>query len=104
MDRIKTLIGATALAASLGVPLAAAADVPAVEPKTQAFLDQLAAGGGAPIYTLTPEAARQVLEGAQAGPVAAPRSTSRIARSPAARPARCGSACCVRTAPRACCR
>ena len=73
MDRIKTLIGATALAASLGTPLAAAADVPAVEPKTQAFLDQLAAGGGAPIYTLTPEAARQVLEGAQAGPVAAPQ-------------------------------
>jgi acetyl esterase len=26
-----------------------------VEPKTQAFLDQLAAAGGPPIYTLTPD-------------------------------------------------
>ena len=51
-------------------PLASAAEGPAVEPKTQAFLDQLAAGGGAQIYTLSPEAARQVLEGAQAGRVA----------------------------------
>ncbi len=43
-----------------------------VEPKTQKFLDALAAAGGPPIYTLTPDGARKVLSGAQAGPVKAP--------------------------------
>ncbi|MDP2315091.1 MAG: alpha/beta hydrolase [Pseudomonadota bacterium] len=41
----------------------------AVEPKTQAFLDQLAAAGGPPIYTLAPQAARDVLLQVQAGNV-----------------------------------
>lgn len=45
---------------------------PTVEPGSQAFLDALAKAGGPPIYTLTPAAARDVLAGAQAGPVARP--------------------------------
>lgn len=43
-----------------------------IEPNTQKFLDALAAAGGPPIYTLTPEEARKVLSKAQAGPVTAP--------------------------------
>jgi acetyl esterase len=50
----------------------AAHRAPTVEPGSQAFLDALAKAGGPPIYTLTPEAARAVLAGAQAGPVAKP--------------------------------
>src|SRR3954453_12222209 len=37
--------------------------MPQLEPTTQAFIDNLA--GAAPIYTLSPEAARNVLAGAQ---------------------------------------
>jgi len=40
-----------------------------VEPNTQRFLDELAAAGGPPIYTLTPAAARKVLSDAQGGQV-----------------------------------
>ena len=74
MNRVKLLLGATAasLAAALTPAFAQTAAVPTVEPGTQAFLDKLAAGGGAPIYTLSPEAARQVLESVQAGPAPAP--------------------------------
>jgi acetyl esterase len=43
---------------------------PVLEPATQKFLDSLAAAGGPPIYTLSPDAARDVLAGAQAQPVA----------------------------------
>jgi len=42
---------------------------PVLEPTTQKFIDGLAAAGGPPIYTLSPEAARKVLADAQAGPV-----------------------------------
>ena len=42
---------------------------PSLEPTTQKFIDALAAGGGPPIYTLSPDAARDVLAGAQAQPV-----------------------------------
>jgi len=38
-----------------------------LDPKTQAFLDAVAAKGGPPIYTLSYEEARKVLEDAQAG-------------------------------------
>jgi acetyl esterase len=50
------------------------ATVPAVvlEPAAQALADALAAGGGPPLYTLSPEDARAVLEQAQAGEVAMP--------------------------------
>lgn len=45
--------------------------IPAVvlEPAAQAVADALAAGGGPPLYTLSPEAARAVLDHAQAGDV-----------------------------------
>lgn len=45
---------------------------PILEPATQTFIDSLAAAGSPPIYTLTPIAARAVLAGAQAVPVAKP--------------------------------
>ncbi len=41
-----------------------------LEPLAQAFADALAAAGGPPLYTLSPEDARAVLDTAQAGPVA----------------------------------
>jgi acetyl esterase len=41
----------------------------ALEPTTEQFLQTLAAKGGPPIYTLSIEEARKVLDGAQAGPV-----------------------------------
>lgn len=43
------------------------ADTSGVEHNTQAFLDALAAGGGKPLEQLSPEDARAVLVGAQAG-------------------------------------
>jgi acetyl esterase len=43
-----------------------------LEPAAQALADALAAGGGPPLYTLSPEDARAVLEEAQAGEVAMP--------------------------------
>jgi acetyl esterase len=46
------------------------ASAPVLEETTQKFIDALA--GATPIYTLTPEAARKVLLGAQSGPVALP--------------------------------
>lgn len=49
---------------------AAPRPAPVLEPTTQKFIDDLAAAGGPPIYTLSPEAARNVLAGAQAQPVA----------------------------------
>jgi acetyl esterase len=39
--------------------------IPTVEPTTQAFLDQLAAAGGPPLYELTPADARAVLRNVQ---------------------------------------
>lgn len=44
----------------------------ALEPAAQAFADALAAAGGPPLYTLSPDEARAVLDGAQAGSVAMP--------------------------------
>jgi acetyl esterase len=50
------------------------ATIPAVvlEPAAQALADTLAAGGGPPLYTLSPRDARAVLDRAQAGEVAMP--------------------------------
>ena len=48
----------------------ATVSAPILEPATQAFIDSLA--GGAPIHTLTPQGARDLLHGAQSGPVALP--------------------------------
>lgn len=47
---------------------------PALTPETKAFLDALAAQGGAPLYELTYEQARQVLIGAQSGEVKKPEA------------------------------
>jgi acetyl esterase/lipase len=51
-------------------PAGAESAPPVLEPTTQKFIDALAAAGGPPIYTLSPDAARDVLAGAQAQPVA----------------------------------
>ncbi|HWT98589.1 MAG TPA: alpha/beta hydrolase [Terriglobales bacterium] len=64
---------ALALAAALVLGLGAQhahADGATLEPTTQHFIDALAAKGGAAIYTLSPANARNVLAGAQSGPVA----------------------------------
>jgi len=45
---------------------------PVLYPKGQAFIDMLAAQGGPPLYTLSPAAARDVLEKLQSAPVAKP--------------------------------
>ncbi len=42
----------------------------ALEPAAQAFADVLAAGGGPPLYTLSPDEARAILDRAQSGNVA----------------------------------
>lgn len=54
---------------STSFPQPAAIDL---EPITGRFIEQLSAAGGPPIHTLTPQQARQVLAGAQAGPVSRP--------------------------------
>ena len=43
-----------------------------LEPAAQALADALAAAGGPPLYTLSPQDARAVLDRAQAGDVAMP--------------------------------
>src|SRR4051794_32547175 len=43
---------------------------PVLEPDTQRFVDALTAAGGPPLYTLSPDAARDVLTAVQAAPVA----------------------------------
>jgi len=66
-----TKLRATAAAAALSVATAGSAfAAPILEPTTQAFIDSLA--GSPPIYTHTPAAAREVLLGAQSGPIAKP--------------------------------
>lgn len=59
-----------AVAVGLLAPTIAFAAQARLEPHTQAFIDKLTAAGGPPIYTLTPTAARKVLDGAQSGPIA----------------------------------
>ncbi|MCD5329785.1 alpha/beta hydrolase [Chromobacterium piscinae] len=59
------IIAAAASALIAGSALAAGS--PGVERHTQAFLEALAKGGGQPLETLSPAAARQVLVGAQQG-------------------------------------
>lgn len=62
MSSIRTLIAAALASTALTVT----AKAETLEPNTQKFLDSLA--GMTPIYKLTPEAARDVLHGAQAKP------------------------------------
>jgi len=63
-SRVAGFIVAALLATATATAASAA---PVLDPTTQKFLDGLA--GGKPIYTLTPDAARHVLVGAQSGPV-----------------------------------
>jgi len=57
---------AAALVAALAAPVPAGAQTgPALEPRTQAFVDAVAASGAKPIYTLSHADARKVLAGAQ---------------------------------------
>jgi|SRR5579859_6243516 len=67
MTKFRTAAATAALSIALAGSAAAA---PVLEPTTQHFIDSLA--GAPPIYTLTPDAARKVLLGAQSGPVARP--------------------------------
>lgn len=73
MKSIKQVLAlsAVALAASTALTVQSA-NAASVEPQTKGFLDVLSAAGGPPIYTLTPEQARNLLAGAQAGKVAKP--------------------------------
>jgi acetyl esterase len=74
MRKIFKTLGAVALA---GVSLSAtgrAAAEPVLDPGVQHFIDALK--GAKPIYTVTPDQARQVLEGAQAGAIEAPAVTN----------------------------
>ncbi|MBL0952427.1 MAG: alpha/beta hydrolase, partial [Pseudomonas sp.] len=52
---------------ALAINSSFAAGSPGVERTTQGFLDAPAAGGGQPLESLSPQAARAVLVGAQAG-------------------------------------
>ena len=63
----KHIAGAATVAAALGGIAVAA---PVLDPTVQKFTDALAAAGGPPIYTLSPEAARAVLAKAQSEPIA----------------------------------
>lgn len=73
MNKLKSTVAAAALAlATATFATEAKADAPVLEPATQNFINALAAANGPAIYTLTPDQARNVLSGAQAGPVAAP--------------------------------
>ncbi|MCY1336481.1 Carboxylesterase NlhH [compost metagenome] len=65
MKPFSTLITGSLLALSIGSAFAAGS--PGVEHNTQAFLEALQAGGGQPLETLSPQDARAVLVGAQAG-------------------------------------
>lgn len=68
MNVIRKTVSAVLLSTlSLAGSAALAAGGPGVEHQTQTFLEALARGGGQPIETLSPEAARAVLVGAQAG-------------------------------------
>lgn len=69
MKALSTFAVAALIAAGAVHTNVASAD-PVLDPTTQSFIDAVAKAGGAPIYTLSPEAARKVLDGAQSGPVA----------------------------------
>ena len=63
MSKLRLFAAAAAATVTFG---SAALAAPVLEPHTQAFIDSLA--GSTPIYKLTPEAARNLLHGAQSGP------------------------------------
>lgn len=65
MTPLSHALAAAIVTTALTLP-ALAAD-PVLEPTTQKFLDAVAASGGKPIYTLTPDGARTVLRTVQSG-------------------------------------
>jgi acetyl esterase len=69
MSNLNRYLAAAALASGLiaGTTQAQPANLDAVN---RSFIEAVTQAGGAPIYTLSPEAARNVLSGAQSGPVA----------------------------------
>ncbi|WP_341704882.1 alpha/beta hydrolase [Ferrovibrio sp.] len=69
MSNLNRYLAAAALASGLiaGTTQAQPAHLDTVN---RGFIEAVTQAGGAPIYTLSPEAARKVLSGAQAGPVA----------------------------------
>lgn len=69
MSNLNRYLAAAAVAGSLiaGTSQAQPANLDAVN---RSFIEAVTQAGGAPIYTLSPEAARNVLSGAQSGPVA----------------------------------
>ncbi|MGQ9369367.1 alpha/beta hydrolase [Azospirillum sp. ST 5-10] len=73
MSTLRTGIAATVLATTLNATTALAA--PVLEPRTQAFVDAVAAAGGKPIHTLGPAEARAVLAGAQTPAIASAPTT-----------------------------
>jgi acetyl esterase len=68
MNILKSLV-LGGIAFSLVDPATTLAAGSSLEPHTQRFIDTLSAAGGPPIYTLTPQAARKVLDDAQSGPI-----------------------------------
>jgi acetyl esterase len=62
MSKLSSAAAGVAVASVLATASVAS---PALESKTQAFIDALAKSGGAPIYTLSHDQARNVLAGAQ---------------------------------------
>ena len=67
MSPLKSTVAATTALLTLA---SAAWGGPVLDPTTQKFLDGVAAAGGPPLYTLSPEAARGVLSKVQGGAVA----------------------------------
>lgn len=70
MNRFKTTVASAAIALAATLTATTALANPVLENNTQDFINALTASGGAPIYTLSPADARNVLAGAQAGPIA----------------------------------
>ncbi|RCK32056.1 lipase [Thalassospira xiamenensis] len=70
MNTFKTTVASAAIALATTLTATTALADPVLENNTQNFINVLNASGGAPIYTLSPADARNVLAGAQAGPIA----------------------------------
>ncbi|OSQ32293.1 alpha/beta hydrolase [Thalassospira sp. MCCC 1A03138] len=70
MNTFKTTVASAAIALAATLTATTALANPVLENNTQNFINALTASGGAPIYTLSPADARNVLAGAQAGPIA----------------------------------
>lgn len=70
MNTFKTTVASAAFALAATLATTTALANPVLENNTQNFINALTASGGAPIYTLSPADARNILAGAQAGPIA----------------------------------